>query len=69
MPITLSDEDAIELASEIQSLMNHYDPCSYAADYVCEFCGTRKYPSSEMIHKPNCSGQKFLALLQKTTET
>ncbi len=65
MAIQLSDEDAQEMASEIIDLMCNWSPSNQHADYQCEWCKERPQTNlSDIVHKPDCHGKKFLKLLQ-----
>ncbi len=65
MPITLTDEQATDLATKIRDLMHCWNPDSQRADYMCEFCGrTSDTNQGSVTHLEDCDGPRYLAWLE-----
>lgn len=63
--ITISDDDADDLRSELSRFMCYYHYNPNGSDYSCLFCGGTPTPyRSDIVHRPDCDGERFLKLLE-----
>ncbi len=62
--ISLTDEQAEELLSEIQELRYQHSLSDNYADYRCAFCEERPPTNGGLIqHRADCLGNKYSELL------
>jgi hypothetical protein len=63
--ITLTREQAEDLAENINDLLHQWSPSSCSADYQCAFCLNRPQTNfGTIIHDSDCKGESFLKLLR-----